>query len=183
MNANNPFNLIAGVNFTRQQVADACRQWGPAVRAGSLGIDGVRLLWALSGNESSYGLNCGPRHEPVYCTGRYSAAPQIVALTAKYAHNAHCSFGPWQMMLANFTGLYSLSDFGRVGFCAMQAASFINTRILMHGKATTIEQIADAYNTGDWRDSNVPEKYIADCVRNYNEVPLPAASVAQAAAQ
>lgn len=45
----------------------------------------------------------------------------------------------------------------------------INERIIGRG-AKTLEEIADAYNSGNFRDSIVPEKYIADLKRHYEEV-------------
>ena len=95
-------NVTAAVTFTRDQVAAACRKFGTLLwlPAGAH-IDGPRLLWAMSGNESTFGHHCTPRHEPAYCTGIYSRVSTVVALTEKYQHAAHCSYGPWQILLVN----------------------------------------------------------------------------------
>lgn len=62
-------------------------------------IDKVRLLWGISGVESSFGLNSTPRHENGYCYGgRYFDAPA----SAKWGCLAHCSYGPWQVMFNHF---------------------------------------------------------------------------------
>lgn len=62
-------------------------------------IDKVKLLWGLSGVESTFGLNCSPRHEPGYCYGGRYFNPVV---TKSWGCLAHCSFGPWQVMYANF---------------------------------------------------------------------------------
>jgi hypothetical protein len=62
-------------------------------------LDKVKLLWGISGVESSFGLNCNPKHENGYCYGgRYH---DLIA-THAWGCLAHCSFGPWQVMFANF---------------------------------------------------------------------------------
>ncbi len=140
-------------------------------------IHGPRLLWALSGCESSFGLYCEPRHEEAYCTGIYSHSPQVMKLTELYGHGAHCSYGPWQIMLVNCNSDAAPHDLMDISRAAMDTAVFINRRILKGEKATTVEQIADAYNSGDWRDRHVPEKYIADCLDYYAHKALPGATL------
>ncbi|HVJ09709.1 MAG TPA: hypothetical protein VM554_15130 [Acidisarcina sp.] len=162
------------MSFVREQVADACKRWGAKLWVPE-SIDGPRLLWALSGCESSFGANCTPRHEMAYCIGIYSHDPRVIELTREFGHDAHCSFGPWQLLLVNASSFTTPEDFVRVDRCAMETASYINMRIIRAQKATTIEQIADAYNSGTWRDRSVPEKYIADCVHYYNDVAMPEA--------
>lgn len=138
-------------------------------------IDGARLLWALAGNESSFGLNCSPRHEAGYCRGGKYYDPDVTEL---WGCLAHCSYGPWQVMYANISrGNISPLDIAiKPDFVANAAVQFIQSRIIGLEKATTVEEIAEAYNSGDWRDElhpnkAIPEKYIADLVKNY-AVPL-----------
>jgi hypothetical protein len=160
------------MSFTRLEIADACRRWGTHLWTPA-GLDGVRILWALSGNESSFGANLDPRHEDIYCTGKYSKNPDIVRLTAKFGHAAHSSWGPWQIMLSNCSPDTSPQDMASLDRSALETVTFINRRIFKYEKAATLEAIADAYNSGDWRDRIVPEKYIADFLHYYNDVPLP----------
>lgn len=162
--------------FTREEIAAACRLWGKSLWVKGLDIDGPQLLWALAGKESSFGANCTPRHEDGYCPdahGRYSSAPIVQTLTAKFGHAAHCSYGPWQILLVNCGQDADPQRFERCEYAAMKTVAHINTAILDKG-ATTIEQIADAYNSGNFRDGNVPEKYIADVLANY-KIPMPEA--------
>ena len=56
-------------NFTPKQVADQCRISGPDLAGLPRGVDGAQLLWAMAGNESSFGVNCTPRHEPAFDVG------------------------------------------------------------------------------------------------------------------
>ena len=80
----------ASLNFTRQQIADACLAYGPQLTELPYGVDGAQLLWALSGNESSFGANCTPRYEPAYDVGgRYADAD----LLARFGRAAACSYG------------------------------------------------------------------------------------------
>jgi hypothetical protein len=158
--------------FTRLEVADEFRKWGTHLWVPS-DIDGPRLLWALSGCESSFGANCTPRHEAIYCTGRYSQSPEVVQLTKLYGHGAHCSYGPLQILLVNCIGA-SPQDMSSLSRAVMESAGFINRRILKAQGAKTVAEIADAYNSGTWRDQIIPEKYIAYCQKYYDSEPMPA---------
>jgi len=160
--------------FPRERVAAACRTWGKSLWLKDTSTDGAQLLWALAGNESSFGANCTPRHENGYCPdahGRYSSAPIVQRLTAQFGHAAHCSYGPWQILLINCGNDADPALFERCEYAAMKTVGHINTAILDRG-AKTIEQIADAYNSGNFRDGNVPHEYIARLLKNY-EVPMP----------
>lgn len=162
-------------NFTEREVANECWRWGRYLWVPD-SISGPHLLWALGGCESSFGLNCQPRHEAAYCTGAYSHTPQIVKLTGDYGHGAHCSYGPWQILLVNCGSDPAPHDLMDISRAAMETVTFINRRILKGEKAITVAEIADAYNSGDWRDRIVPEKYIADCLEYYGHKPLPGAT-------
>ena len=60
-------------SISRQLLGQLCHANGPALElaesvdtSNGKPIDGVRLLWALCGVESSFGANMAPRHEDVY---------------------------------------------------------------------------------------------------------------------
>ncbi len=157
---------LSTLQLARTTIADMCRRFGAALKLPET-IAGDQLLWALAGNESSFGVHCSPRHESGYCRGGRYFDP---SLTSEWGCLAHCSYGPWQVMYPNISkfGTISPLDILRTPEIGANAAvQFINERILGHEKATTLEQIADAYNSGDWRDANRPEGYIADLVKNY----------------
>ena len=168
------------ISFSRADVARACRAWGTSLWLQGLDVDGPRLLWALSGAESGFGENCTPRHEPAYCTGRYSTNAQVMALTKRYQHGAHASFGPWQLMLVCAQTTTKPEEtsaapemFARVDFAAMKTVAFINERILRAQAAKTVSQIADSFNSGTYRDANVPHAYIDKVVGFYAHEPMP----------
>lgn len=171
------------VRYSQRQIAAACRKWGPQLWTPS-GVDGVRLFWAIAGCESSFGANCAPRHEPAYCTGQYSKSPQVRALTTQFGHAAHCSFGPWQTLLVNVERFgpgdvlladdeVTPDDMIDCDIAARRAVDFMNQNIFRREHASTVAEIADAYNSGDWRDRIVPQQYIADCQRYYNDQAMP----------
>lgn len=152
------------LQIARLTLAQLCRQFGGMLKLPA-DLDGARLLWALAGNESSFGVESNPRHEAAYCHGgKYFDA----ARTKAWGCLAHCSFGAWQVMYANFVPAISPLDIlQQPELVAGACVQLIQNRITGAEKATTIEEIADAYNSGDWRDKNVPEQYIADVVKNY----------------
>jgi hypothetical protein len=62
-------------------------------------LDRTKLLWAIAGVESSFGLHCYPRHEPGYCFGgKYFDRER----SEEWGCLAHCSYGPWQVMFTHF---------------------------------------------------------------------------------
>lgn len=168
------------MTFTKQQIADVCRAWGIHLHVDDT-INGPRLLWALSGCESSFGLNATPRHEPAYdAGGAYAANAEMAKLLAEFGSAAACSYGPWQILLVNCQPGTSPDDMLRAERCAMETVSFINRVILDHEHARTVKEIAEAYNSGKWRWQEVPpgvERYADDCLSYYLQYPMPAASV------
>lgn len=84
-------------------LADLCRQHAPDLRSPLVwedtSFDKVKLLWGLCGVESSFGFRCAPRHEQGYC---YGASYFNANASAQWGCLAHCSYGPWQVMYANF---------------------------------------------------------------------------------
>jgi hypothetical protein len=162
------------VQVARSTVAALCTRFGAALKVPA-GIAGAQLLWALAGNESSFGVRCGPRHEGAYCRGGKYFDP---ALTSLWGCLAHCSYGPWQVMYPNISrggNVDPLDAARRPEITANAAVRFLNEIIFGREKAATIKQVADAYNSGDWRDDNKPEGYIAELVKNY-AVAMPAAA-------
>jgi len=91
------------MNVAPEIVAALCRKHAPdlftPLKWQGTPLDKVRLLWGVAGVESSFGLNCSPRHEPGYCYGGRYFNP---VASKSWGCLAHCSFGPWQVMFANF---------------------------------------------------------------------------------
>ncbi len=157
--------------FRRSEVIDACRRWGAKLQVPEV-IDGALLLWALSGCESTFGWDCAPRHEPYYHALAASGKnAQLTALTARYGCDAHSSFGPWQELLVNCSATMRPEDFADLERCAEEVVEFINSRILQREHATTVEEIAAAYNSGKWVWVHMPlgvQRYTALCRRYYD---------------
>jgi hypothetical protein len=159
------------MNFTRNELAKACREWGGYLWLPPE-INGRWLLWAMAGCESSFGADCGPRHEPAYDVGgKYADNPAMAALLEKYGRAAACSYGPWQILLVNCGTKTAPQDMTNLDQCAVETVSFINRRILAEQKPSTVEEIAEAWNSGKWRWQTVPpgvERYAAECRRHYD---------------
>lgn len=145
-----------------------CRKLGPFLKAPE-GLDATQLLWAIAGNESSFGGNISPRHEPGYCyKGHYFSADA----TKQYGCLAHCSFGPWQIMAPNAMGFSPVELVSDLETCGMATVAFLNREILGRQGAQTLDEIGDAYNSGNFRDHNIPELYLVSLKANY-AIPLP----------
>lgn len=139
----------------RVALISICQQFGPLLHVPD-GLDGVKVLWALAGNESDFGTNCSPRHESGYCPiskGHYAAA--IAGLTRQFGCLAHCSFGAWQVMLCNcpgFTPLELLQDLDKQ---VQATVGFLNRAIFDGQGARSLAEIGDAFNAGNFRDLKI----------------------------
>lgn len=151
------------MNFTPEQVAAMCREYGPQTGPLPPGVDGKQLLWALSGVESSHGLNCTPRHEPAFDVGgKYAKNAPMPALLARYGTAAACSYGPLQIMLCNAQGL-GPQDFDNIDQAFHASVSFLNNR-LFHYKPQDLAEIGEMWNAGSIRPD--PD-YVAKLTANY----------------
>ncbi|HEV7521304.1 MAG TPA: hypothetical protein VGP89_09410 [Candidatus Angelobacter sp.] len=160
-----------------QIIAALCRQYGTLLKV-PVCINGPGLLWALAGNESSFGASCAPRHELGYCYGhKYFDA----SYTHEWGCLAHCSFSPWQIMATNAKGFSPLELLTDPEKAVQATVGFLNRQILGAEKAVTLSEIADAYNSGNWRDANVPQEYIDKLLKNFGiAMPAPLAAGASA---
>lgn len=154
-------------NYLPATIAEMCRKFGPVLKLEGTGIDGARLLYALSGNESSFGTNCRPRFEPAYFTGRYAKNATMQELIGLYGEDAAKSYGPWQILPINAIGFSPKELATDLEKACTATVGFLNRYVFHAQKAVTLEEIADTYNSGNWKDANVPARYIADLVRNY----------------
>jgi hypothetical protein len=164
------------VSFLKASIAIACQSFGPLLKLTGMAdwrgnqLDPILVMWAFAGNESSFGKDCTPRFEPAYFSGRYSTEKWQAKLNDEYGEEGAKSYGPWQVMLCNAPG-YAPSEFIHLEVCATVFIACMN-RMIAAQKPTNLDQLADMYNSGNWRDRNVPEKYIADLRKHY-DVPMP----------
>ncbi len=148
-------------------------------------VNGVRMLKALAVVESSFGLNNIPRHEDSWCrnmsglrvvrvmtNGSFTTiqrgAANVNAIVRqrheKWGCAACCSWSPWQIHYQTAAD----RGFGSAPWMLMDAeialdfvSLELNRIIAGPSPSETVEQIADAWNSGNYRDRIVPADYIA----------------------
>ncbi len=161
-------------------IAKLCQQYSPMLKVPA-GLDPARVLWALAGNESSFGLNSLPRHESAYC---YGHEYEVRALSHRWGCASHCSYGPWQMMFSHLVTYLGetaepfafVFEWGQsdehfelgAHFAVKGAVAMLNQEILGRQGATTLDQIAKSWNHGNWRDSFDDSVYQHRAQTNYN---------------
>jgi hypothetical protein len=169
------------LSMPRTELARLCRIYGAglqhdlALTDDGCGkpIDGPRLLWAMAGQESSFGSNMKPRFEPAYYMGgRYWNAQtpggkEVRDGVALYGRDFACSYGPLQILAVNAKG-HSPMELGSDPEKALAAAcAMLRLVVLQRQKASTIGEICDCWNTGNDKDKNVPVEYIEHVERYY----------------
>lgn len=162
------------MSFTLQQIADQCRASGPELLGLPPGVDGTQLLWAMSGNESSFGVNCTPRHEPAFDSGGvYGSGPVMAPLLKKYGSAAACSYGPWQIMFCNCPLGWSPNDMSDLKLCARATVCFLD-RLVSRWHPSDLAQIGECWNAGHPMVNLSPgvASYVQKLTANY-QVPMP----------
>lgn len=169
----------------QQLIAGLCRKYGRQLHVPA-DLDGALVLWALAGCESEFGAYPLPKHEDGYCAGHRYDVPE---LTRRWGCAAHCSYGPWQMMFSHLEDILTapLRDPAKLIFAAgdtsiaartsadylcAAAVQFLNIEILGRQKATTLAEIAKAWNHGNWRDQSDDSAYTDRAARFYAQ-PFP----------
>lgn len=150
---------------------DTCRAFGsqlPPLTHEGQPVEGARLLWALAGVESGYGIQREfARLEPAYQPGGkvYRESPAVRALWRRLGAPAACSWGTWQMMAT------TAAELGHAGHpCALQDDQVLAPLVaayLWRARPATLREALDAYNSGSCRDRIVPEAYIRSGVAAY----------------
>ena len=159
------------MNLSRALIASICLAHAPGITPVP-GIDSAKLLWGVAGNESSFGDAFAPRHEASYC---YEGPAFNAQATKVWGCLAHCSYGPWQVMFANFPPGISPILLAQTGptmaeACVIAAVAEINSAIKRG--AATIPEIAEVYNAGSLRPRVVPAEYMAKLLTSY-KTPMP----------
>ncbi len=135
------------------------------------GVDGAALLWAIGTIESARGKHAVPRYEPAFgWKGRYANTQQR-RLLREHGDLAASSLGPWQVMYCNVWtvtgGMVTPLEMYQPATAMMVTVLWMNSNILARG-AKTVAEIADAWNSGNHKDSNVPHAYIAKVQAEYD---------------
>ena len=165
------------MSFTREEIADACREFGPQLAPLPLGVDGAQLLWAISGNESSFGSNTIPRHESAFDYGGvYGDNPVMQPLLAKFGSAAAYSYGPLQLMFTNAPTSYTPDDFNDLGKAFTASVMFLN-QLLNRFRPQTLDAIGSCWNSGHIQVIFSPavQTYVGRLAANYAVI-MPSAS-------
>lgn len=161
--ANTPLPARTGAvrpnSFLRAFVLASCQEHGPHLNVPQ-GIDGKKLMAAIAQVESGLGANCGPRHEPGYDIGGavYQGSKEQQALVAKFPAPADsprklspaaCSYGPWQMMLVNFSQDTTPQELETdLEKCATAFCEMFNSYVIKTRGAKTLDEIGEVWNAG-----------------------------------
>lgn len=137
------------------------------------------VLYALSVVESSYGSNRHPRFEKSYAPlgNLYNGSQEQKDRFAIHGALACCSYSSFQIMHATACELgFDIAPWARSPMdlqsdevAVFYVIEFIKNRIIAKG-ATKLEQIPDAYNTGNFKDSIFNPSYVKDFVTAYNSI-------------
>lgn len=131
------------------------------------GYDKASILWALTACESSYCTDNSPRHEESFAPGGRYYNKKADMLFKKYGSISCCSIGPLQTMYLTAYELgfrkEPLDLFYPVNAVDI-AIRYINIRCKGW---KTLAELADAYNSGSFKDSRIPKDYIGKFVRAY----------------
>lgn len=138
----------------------------------SLNINSKALLCALAQNESSFGKNNNPRFESVYYVGGryYKNNADLRNAIRTFGKDAACSWSSWQIMYFcayEFGFNERPSELQNDEIALPYIIKFINNRILKKNPQN-LENIFDAYNSGNFKDNIIPKKYIQDGIKWYN---------------
>ena len=136
------------------------------------GLNKSSFLYAVSGVESSFGKNLGPRVEPAYSPGGiYFENAHVRDMYSLYGSDAASSFGPWQIMFIVASELgYSgpPKDLSLKEICGPFVVRKFN--LISRNGANSVERLLDAWNTGSWRKGTPPLAYIAKFWNYYNSL-------------
>jgi hypothetical protein len=161
------------------QLLNVCLAHGEKITGLSVGdekVHGGRLLLTLAGLESNFGeQRLFVRFEPAYAPDGmyYNKSLVLRKLWFIYGALSASSFGAFQIMYATarelgFTGNPVLLQNDDI--CAQWATELITKRFIKAQGVKTLEQVLDAYNSGNAHDTNVPKAYVAKGLQIYNSL-------------
>jgi hypothetical protein len=141
------------------------------------------VLAAITYTESSWGARGkAALFEKAYYRGGKFYRDHVKHLVHVYESLASCSYGPFQIL---FVAAYEVGFRGHPwelidpDTCAEWSVMLLNRRCFnvwvtaptpeLEQPASKIEQVADFWNSGSWRDRFKPEAYITKVVDGYKE--------------
>lgn len=147
-------------------------EYAPTVEAPE-GIDREALLWAIYDCERYTKGNRTPRYEPSYGPGGfyYKISKAVRDEYKEWGPSACCSYSDFQLMYIvavelGYKGVPLALDRNVVALPFV--VKYLNRRVFSFPGNETVEQVADAYNSGSFRDPLRPERYIAKFVKRYD---------------
>jgi hypothetical protein len=151
-----------------------CDTYRHAFKA-SFEIDGAALLYAIAGNESTFGERREfVKHEAGYLPGGhyFANSPDLRDAYHQYGVLAGSSFGTWQLMYIvarelGFTG--HPIELQHDETLLLWVVQHVQRHILKR-EPRTLADIFDAYNSGNFTDGNVPKDYILKGLHTYHDV-------------
>ena len=156
---------------------DVCKQVGPQldgiVMHHEKPVHGATLLYAITGNESSFGTRAEfVRAEPAYMRGGmyFERAAHLRQQWFRWGVLAASSFGAFQLL---YITAYELGfrghpiDLQQHDISARWVNTLITERFVRTRGVQTLRDLLDAYNSGRHTDAHVPERYIAEGIKHY----------------
>ncbi len=140
-------------------------------------VDKQIFLAAFSLNESSGGYNKTPKYEKVYGPGgTYFKNSQLQRdLYEKYGEDSCKSYSSFQIMFLIYHELgFTNTDIDSANddsFTIPVVIKFFNARIFKggtHNFPNFLGMAGDAYNSGNFKDNNVPQDYLKKLVKHYH---------------
>jgi hypothetical protein len=135
------------MNFTPIQIANECRNMGRNIMPMVDGVDSTQLLWAISGVESSFGVNCNPRYEAAFDTGGAYDNAVMAPLLARFGSEAAKSYGPWQIMFVNAPTGFLPTGFTDLRHCSIATIAYLNKLIRIF-RPINLAEIGNCWNGG-----------------------------------
>ena len=145
------------------KLAELCRDFAPLVEAPN-SINAEALLLAIADVESSAGTQNLPRFEPAYSIGGFywKRARHVRQEWRRWGDFAACSFSSWQIL---FVVAFELGFRGdpialREDVLAVRWVVELLNRRIFGREAKTVRDVADGWNSGSFKDANVPQAYV-----------------------
>lgn len=168
------------MNIGTQALTDAIAAQAPTLQSFFPWVNAQALLSAVCSNESDFGKDCNPRLEASYLRGsvRKYLGIDSTGANGRYYSPASwsawgmysaCSHGPTQIMGATLWDLGYQDDPTALvrdpNLAMIWTIKYIKARAQ---GATTVEEVADAYNSGSFRDRFQPLSYMQEMQQNYD---------------
>lgn len=168
-----PISKLEKAFLDKSELKSLCISEGPKLAFDF--VDKAKFLWALSGKESSFGVNFIARSEPAFGLGGiyFKKSKELQDLYKIYGPSIGWSFGPWQILYATARSFgydsrpLALHD-------PIESLPYVIKKLNADFKsgANSLEKILAAYNAGNaWKYQTMwPSKYISTFKSIYSDI-------------